>query len=229
MIGRMGTRKVCSLEMLSTELEDLQRAQSTAVEEHEKIMRTHRLQIAELAFKISKQENEVEKARHLEEKAEVTTNFKTWGLPLLRESIMSCVCRSLSLGLFICRNMLWFHVQAQKILALVKEQLDLQEAQETKQVELIEKHKEERVLLQEQCAKLQASLRRECGSKLEPEREAAKKIAELEERLNELEEDTDEKNDIINTLAMSHRQAADEVGDVKTAILNSDVSDGSVT
>lgn len=110
-------------------------------------------------------------------------------------------------------------------MALVKEQLELQEAQETEQAELLEKHKEERVRLEEQCVKLQASLRRECGSKLEPEKEAAEKIAELKKRLNELEEDTADKDDMLNMLAMSHRQAADEVEAVKTAILDSDVSD----
>lgn len=101
----MGRRKICSLKTLTTELEDLQRAQSTAAEEHETIMRGHRLQIEELAFKISEQE----KARHVEEKVEVTTNFLgDLGVHCLRfgKIIMSCVSLIVDHGLFICRNIL---------------------------------------------------------------------------------------------------------------------------
>lgn len=69
---------------LSAELEDLQRAQSSAAEEHERNMRAHRLQtesrMLELERKISEHEklnleNEAEMARHCEEKDEVTSNF----------------------------------------------------------------------------------------------------------------------------------------------------------
>lgn len=53
---------------------------------------------------------------------------------------------------------------------------------------------------------------------------AEKKIAELEEKLKDLEEDVDSKDELVNTLAMKERQVNDEVQTAKTTILESKVS-----
>lgn len=57
------------------------------------------------------------------------------------------------------------------------------------------------------------------------EREIAqKRIAELEEKLVDLEDDYEGANELVNTLTISERQANDEVADAKTTILDSEVS-----
>jgi len=55
------------------------------------------------------------------------------------------------------------------------------------------------------------------------EKECTKKIAELEEKLKDLEEDVDEKNDLVNHLTMSQREVNDEVENAKTTVLQSKV------
>lgn len=199
------------------ELEDLQQAASIAAEEHERNMSAHRLEfsnkMADLECKSSeletlKLESEVEKARYNAEKQ-----------------------------------------KTQKLLAWYKGQVKQQEEQQIKQIELIKKHKEEsdklENQLQEQRMKLQAKQRRELESQrvteqLETEKakkaeiieakkeetqkekeEYVKKISELEGKLKDLEEDVDAGQDLVNQLAVSHRQANDEVESAKSKILQS--------
>lgn len=54
--------------------------------------------------------------------------------------------------------------------------------------------------------------------------EYVKKIAELEEKLKDCEEDMDYNNDLVNQLTISHRQANSEVEDAKTLIIKLKVS-----
>jgi chromosome segregation ATPase len=139
--------------------------------------------------------------------------------------------------------------EAQRLLALLKGQLKQHQAQESKQVELINKHKEERENfeneLQEQRKKLQAKQSRELESQRVAEQleaEKAKKaeivgsqrvetdfendctnqkIAELEEKLKDLEEEVEGKDALVGTLTTAQRQANDEVEDAKDTILHS--------
>lgn len=102
--------------------------------------------------------------------------------------------------------------------------------------------------LQEQRMKLQAKQRRELESQrvteqLETEKakkaemieakkeetqnekeEYVKKISELEEKLKDLEEDVDAGQDLVTQLAISHRQANDEVESAKSSLMQSRVS-----
>ncbi|XP_024392387.1 protein INVOLVED IN DE NOVO 2 isoform X2 [Physcomitrium patens] len=209
------SEKLKLIENHKKELEGLQRAASLAAEEHERNMGAYRTQIEnrmkELESKCSELgmlqiENEAEKARNFAERQET-----------------------------------------QKLLAWYKVQAKIQEEQQLKQIELIKKHKDESDKLenelQEQRKKLQAKHWRELENhrvteQLEAEKakkaeiieanieetekekeEYVKKIAELEEKLKDCEEDMDYNNDLVNQLTISHRQANSEVEDAKTLII----------
>jgi hypothetical protein len=54
--------------------------------------------------------------------------------------------------------------------------------------------------------------------------EYVKKISDLEEKLKDLQEDAEHANDMATTLAVSQREATDEVEDARTTIMQSKVS-----
>jgi len=100
---------------LSTELEDLQRAQSSVAEEHERNMRALRLKtesrMLELERKVTEHEklnleNEAEKARHCEEKEEVISKFNSGSLLLIVSPTFLCQYP----GLVSNDRIFWFHV-----------------------------------------------------------------------------------------------------------------------